>query len=173
MNLNDLTANISSSQRSVLGISLAVATLVLLTFGYAAWQWRSDWVLVHQMNAETPTLNNTNQLSDTVLAIPDEHLFGSSKLGNMPITNLQLRVTGIVKVDAEQMGAYSKAYISIAGQASKIYQIGDTLPYGVKVYDITSDAVILENDGRLEKLPLPREQLKFKPKPTGEQPVND
>src|SRR5579885_1573281 len=170
MNLNDLTVNINLSQRTALVICLGVAALACLTFGYAACQWRSDWILVHQASTEMPVLYNSNQISDLVSAIPDEHLFGTSKnkLGNMPITNLQLRVTGIVKVDTEQLGAYSKAYISIAGQPSKIYQVGDVLPYGVKVYDITSDAVILENDGHLEKLPLPREQLKFKPKPTGE-----
>jgi hypothetical protein len=69
-----------------------------------------------------------------------------------------------VKVEHELNGSISKAYISISGQPGKIYQIGDNLPYGVKVYDITPDTVILENDGHLEKLPLPREKLLFKRK---------
>ena len=100
-----------------------------------------------------------------IASIPDEHLFGKafSKSGDVPITNLQLRVTGIVKVQDEENGSYSKAYISISGQPSKIYQVGDSLPYGVKVYAISHDTVILENGGRLEKLPLPREKLVFKP----------
>jgi type II secretory pathway component PulC len=105
-------------------------------------------------------------MANNITSVPNEHLFGKmvSKTGAMPVTNLQFRVTGIVKVDTEKYEAFSKAYISISGQPSKIYQIGDSLPYGVKVYDITSDAVILENEGHLEKLPLPREHPTFKPK---------
>ena len=67
-------------------------------------------------------------------------------------------------MDSNRSGPVSKAYISIDGQPSKIYQVGESLPSGVKVYDITPNEVVLENDGNLEKLPLPREQLKFKPK---------
>jgi len=93
-------------------------------------------------------------------------LFGNtySKNGDVPISDLELRVTGIVKVENETVGSASKAYISISGQPSKIFQVGDSLPYGVKVHDISFDAVILENGGHLEKLPLPRETLEFKPR---------
>jgi hypothetical protein len=56
----------------------------------------------------------------------------------------------------------------MSGQPSKIYQVGDSLPYGVKVHEITHDAVILENGGHLEKLPMTREKLKFKPRDTEE-----
>ncbi len=150
----------------MIALCMSIVVLVSFTFFYSAWQWRSDWILAHQTTSAVPTIAKTDDTAETIAAIPDDHLFGKllSKTGEVPITNLQLRVTGIVKVDAEQSGLFSKAYISISGQPSKIYQAGDSLPYGVKVYDITPDTVILENDGRLEKLPLPRERLKFKPK---------
>lgn len=170
MNLHDLTININFSERTIIGVCIASAAVVFLTFVLAIWQWHSDWMLAHQKINSLPLIAKSNQTADVIAAIPNEHLFGKSmnKLRDMPITNLQLRVTGIVKVDTEQSSAFSKAYISIAGGLSKIYQVSDNLPYGVKVYDITSNAVILENDGHLEKLPLPREQLKFKLKHTEE-----
>lgn len=164
MKFNDLTIPMHFSPRAIIGISLAMATIVLITFIYSVWQWRNDWLLTHQAIAKVPVAikTNTNDISSIAL----DHIFGKSpsKVGEMPITNLQLRVTGIVKVDSNQSHTTSKAYISISGQQSKIYKVGDTLPYGVKVYDITPDAVILENDGHLEKLPLPRTPLKFKAK---------
>lgn len=172
MNVSDMIAriNLNLNQRNVLGICAGLATIVAITFLYSAWQWHADWVLAHQAIAASPTVATADETADMIAAIPDEHLFGKSfaKGGAMPITNLQLRVTGIVKVEDEGSGSVSKAYISISGQSSKIYQIGDSLPYGVKVYDITPNEVILENDGHLEKLPLPREKLQFKPKYTKE-----
>jgi len=100
---------------------------------------------------------------EMVTHLPEHHLFGQSfSNGSVPMTSLQLRVTGIVKLEHEINGALSKAFISLAGQPSKIFRVGDKLPYGVKVYDITPLAVILENEGHLEKLTLSREKLQFK-----------
>jgi general secretion pathway protein C len=164
MNLNDLTSNFQFSHRMVMGLCIALTALVCITFTYSAWQWRNDWVLSRQNNAAAPELPKIEENNDLIASIPGDHIFGKSttNLGQMPVTNLQMSVTGIVKV-TEQSGLVSKAYISISGQPSKIYQVGDNLPYGVKVYDITPSEVILENDGHFEKLPLPREKLKFKP----------
>lgn len=168
MNVNDMIANLNINigqigQRGVIAICASFAALICLTLVYAFWQWHSDWVLVHQTTT-IPSVTRSDEAADMIASIPSEHIFGKafSKGGEVPITNLQLRVTGIVKVDAEDGIEFSKAYISISGQPSKIYQIGDSLPYGVKVYSISADAVILENDGHLEKLPLPREKLQFK-----------
>ena len=127
--------------------------LCALGAGLCAWQWHSDWVISHQ---EAITFSSTiNKDADLISTLPDAHLFGRS-LSGVPITNLQLRVTGIVK------GKVSKATISVAGETSKIFQVGDQLPDGVKIYEIMPNAVILENEGQLERLPLPREPLQFK-----------
>jgi len=149
----------------MLAICLAIASIAAATFFYAVWQWRGDWVLAHQSTVSASVMAKTDT-TDMIASLPEEHLFGQSlsKTSEMPISNLQLRVTGIVKVETEKYGTFSKVFISISGQPSKTYRIGDTLPYGVKVYDITADSVILQNNGHLEKLPLPREPLKFKPK---------
>lgn len=149
--------------RALLGLCAILSVLTLWTLSYTFWQWRHDWALAHQSITEKPTLSSNNQTAAMIAALPDAHLFGQSiHAGNVPITNLQLQVTGIVEVPGDQAKTFSKAYISISGQSSKIYQSGDSLPDGVKVYDIRNDAVILNNDGRLEKLPLPRHTLEFK-----------
>jgi len=169
MNLSHFTLNPQFTNRLALAACIAAAVLICMTFTYSVWQWHSDWIISHQNDALLPVVANINSSDDMTASIPGEHIFGKSinKLGQMPISNLQMRVTGIVKV-SEQSSLISKAYISLSGQQSKIYQIGDNLPYGVKVIDITTDAVILENGSQLEKLPLPREKLKFKPGKTKE-----
>lgn len=150
-------------QQSAMSVCAAIAALVCLTFFFAAWQWHRDWLLSQQVL--TLPVTTPAESTDLVARIPDEHLFGKSfaEGGEVPLSNLQLRITGIVKINDDEGSNGSKVYISIEGQPSKIYQVGDTLPYGVKVHEITNDSVILENNGRLEKLPLPREKLQFRP----------
>jgi type II secretory pathway component PulC len=149
-------------KQTALGLVIALGLLTLLTFFYTISQWHQDWLLINQSPPKSIAISD-NEADRVIASLPENHLFGQ-EAGNVPITSLQLRVTGIVKVDNEQGKEVSKAYISSAGAPSKIYEVGDSMPYGVKVHDITPDAVILENDGKLEKLPLPREPLAFKPR---------
>ena len=163
MNVNALIDNIQQSQRTMLVIVATLGLLASIMFGFSLYQWTSDWILAHQSSTEIPSLG-TNETATLIASIPDAHLFGQSLNGDeAPISSLQMHVTGIVKAENADGENVSKAYISISGQPSKIYQIGDDLPYGVKIYDITADYVILQNDGKLEKLPLAREKLQFKP----------
>lgn len=152
-------------QRVLLGILLGLSLLVAMTFIYVSWQWYDDIKLANSSSAKItlPASDTTNTL---IASVPESHLFGKGVSG-LPITSLQMLVTGIVKIDDEH-GSHSKAYISISGQPSKIYQTGDELPGGVRLYDISNDTVILENDGELEKLPLPRQPLQFKARETEE-----
>jgi len=158
-----ILTNETLRQRAPIIAAICIGICLSALLLYAMSKWHKDWQLAHQVPVETVTLAR-NETAEMIAAIPDAHLFGRdfSKTGAIPITNLQLRVTGIVKVDTENNQSVSKAYISIAGAPGKIYLTGDSLPDGVKVYAITSDAVILENGSRLEKLPMPREKLQFK-----------
>jgi type II secretory pathway component PulC len=141
---------------------IGLAILTCLTLFYDLWQWHSDWRLIHQ---PLPPLHQvtTSQIIN-LDNIPAAHLFGKplAKITDVPISSLHLQVTGIVKVENGQEEHDSKVYLSISGQPSKIYRIGDNVS-GVKIYSITPDTVILENNGRFEKLPLHREKLQFKP----------
>src|SRR5689334_888221 len=119
MNIDDIVTNINFSQRNMIGIGIFISILVIATFLFAAWQWRSDWLLAHQGISSEPVIGSLDEKAG-IVAIPDAHLFGKvlSKANEIPITTMQLRVTGIVKVTSERYGTFSKAYISISGQPS-------------------------------------------------------
>jgi type II secretory pathway component PulC len=151
------------NQRYLLASIAALGLFVAATFIYVISAWYLDWQLAHQKITPDLKLNNDSG-ARLIATIPSQHLFGLSTTGDMPITNLQLRVTGIARETDAHNENISKAYISISGGPSKIFQVGDNLPDGVKIYEITPDTVILENAGQLEKLPLPREKLTFKPR---------
>lgn len=156
--------NIPLTQKSLMGICIALCALIAITLLFSIWEWRHDWVLAH-LEPPTPT-PRPDESANLIAALPGQHLFGQALTTEMPLSSLQLRVTGISKVEDGENAQLSRAYISFSGQPSKIYKIGDNITDGVKVYAITNDAVIVEHQGRLEKIPLPREKLEFKPKPS-------
>ncbi|HEU5281373.1 MAG TPA: type II secretion system protein N [Gammaproteobacteria bacterium] len=159
-----MTFNLNKAPSLNSSLHLGFGLLCLLTLGLGLNTWVSDWALIHQapMVAAIPH-ENSNTLQKH---IADAHLFGRnlSADGDVPVTNLDCRVTGITKIFNEHGSDVSHATISIAGAPDKRYQVGDALPDGVKIVGIESNAVILENDGRLEKLPLPRTTLVFQPR---------
>lgn len=158
MKINDIKE--ISSTHLLLGVLCLMALLTLTTLCSSIYQWQKDWYLTHHNNAVATT--------PTKIIVPDKpladaHLFGTpAQINDMPISNLQLRVLGISK--ATDHHGHSKVLLSISGNPGKVFKIGDHLPYGVTVYDITANAVILENNGLLEKVPLPRPLLEFKAK---------
>jgi type II secretory pathway component PulC len=167
--------NLTLTSRHMLGINTLIALLLLGTIFYAGWNWHGDWLISHQELKSNPVQNKPDDSATMVAAIPNAHIFGRSlaTVGAVPLSNLQFKVTGIAKIEHEKQSGLSKAYISVSGGPSKIFKVGDNLPYGVKVYDITPDAVILENDGHLEKLTLAREKLEFKAKTSVERQTDD
>lgn len=158
------TFSLQFNQRHLLGGVIALSLCVAATLIFVVSAWYLDWKLAHQ--TVHASVKQDNSAAQMIAAIPSQHLFGISPTGDMPVTNLQLSVTGIARETDETNENVSKAYISIAGAPSKIYQVGDALPDGVKIYEITPDTVILENAGQLEKLPLLRQKLEFKPRET-------
>jgi hypothetical protein len=161
-----ILTNAQLKQHAATGIAVLLGIAILLTLICSIRGWYHDWTLIHQATASTESMPADDDISHLIASLPSTHIFGQNftKNGAIPVSSLELRVTGIVKINQDTQNSVSKAYLSISGQPSKIYQPGDSLPDGVKVYDITADTVILENDGRLEKLPLPRNKLQFKPR---------
>jgi type II secretory pathway component PulC len=151
-------------QQTALGVCIVIAILVTLTTMYDIWQWHNDWLLIHYQPL-SPVLAKTDHTSMMIDNIPNAHLFGKpiAKITEVPVSSLHLLVTGIVKVSHDRNINASKVYISTSRQPSKIYRVGDDVSAGVKIYNIVPDAVILENNGHFEKLPLQREKLQFKP----------
>lgn len=58
----------------------------------------------------------------------------------------------------------SEAIIRVANGSSKLFSVGDTVS-GAKIKQITPDGVVLERDGELESLSLPKNELRFDPLP--------
>ena len=159
-----MTLPITLTPKNWIWLSIVIIAALSLTFFYSLWQWHDDWKLAKTKLNPKSSLTKTEDSAELIAKIPAEHLFGVSLVNtqNMPITNLQLRVTGIVKVDSPQGGNISKAYISVSQQPSKIFYVNDVLSDGVKIFEIGKDTVILEINGHFEKLPLPRTPLQFK-----------
>lgn len=92
------------------------------------------------------------------LAIPDIaqwHLFGISNLptdsGNMRITQLQLKLVGILAGNSSNT---AQAIIAEPGEEARVYNIGDVVPGGATLSQVLADGVILSHNNQLEKLPL-------------------
>lgn len=155
--------NFQMKSHYLFALCLSMGILGLGIVFYAIYQWHSDLQVVNEALPAPKKISSTANEMAYLQALPEYHIFGKSlpNLGKVPLSNLQLRVVGIVKLDSAQEKP-SKAYISMSGKGGKIYQVGDLVSDGVRVYDITPLAVILENDGHLEKLPLLRKKLHFK-----------
>lgn len=159
----NMILNINLPERTIAIIGAVMAGLCGITLILSIWQWYHDWRLV-SVDVTPAMALSSDRVTELITAIPNNHLFGPVlDKGHIPVTNLQLRVTGIVK--AMNKKEASKAYISVADQPSKIYEIGDEVLDNVKIKAILPDAVMLENSGHLEKLPLPRQPLQFKQPP--------
>lgn len=153
----------------LMGANLGLTLLIILTFMLCIQTWREDWALSHKIISPL-TMTGLNQNKEIIAQLPELHVFGKpiQAVSDVPISNLELHVTGIAKSTAQSQDSTSSAYISIANQPSKIFHVGDVVYAGVKLYDITNDAVVLQNNGKFEKLPLQRTKPEFKPRPSKE-----
>lgn len=124
--------------------------------------WWSDIRLSTVSKASVITMRNAfSPLQELMQTIPNAHLFGREvRADNAPITSSEVRLTGIVQMGSEEENtSFSKAIISVQGGGGKIYQVGDVLPNGIKIISIEPEAVILDNKGHSERLPLQRPRL--------------
>lgn len=93
------------------------------------------------------------------------HLFGTKPAGgdaarpavaDLPETQLNLTLRGVV---ASDMAGESGAIIASPNGIERFYGIDDALPGGATLTEVYGDRVVLERNGRLETLRLPRERL--------------
>jgi general secretion pathway protein C len=120
-----------------------------------------------------------------VAAIANNHLFGSAQVqpqpgdaSNAPQTSIPLVLTGIIAADNPENGL---AIIGENAASAKVFAVGDTIPGGVKLHQVLGDRVILDRNGALESLVLPRQSgpplgmapSAPAPMPTAENPIVD
>ncbi|MEP7247690.1 MAG: type II secretion system protein GspC, partial [Gammaproteobacteria bacterium] len=97
-----------------------------------------------------------------VAAIANSDLFGTPKSGapadanaaDAPQTTMALVLTGIIAADDPRNGL---AILGENATSAKVFAVGDTVPGGVKLHSVFNDRVILDRNGTLESLALPRQ----------------
>src|SRR5215472_10068785 len=92
-------------------------------------------------------------------AITNAHLFGAAPAAiqdgaNAPETAIPLVLTGTIAGNDPQNGL---AILGQTAQTAKVYAVGDTVPGGPKLHSVYSDRVVIDRDGQLESLALPRQ----------------
>jgi len=104
-------------------------------------------------------VNPTLQLATIVNA----HLFGAGAVASgadAPATSMPLILAGVI---ADPDPGKGVAIIGENAAAGKLYAVGAAIPGGVHLHAVYSDRVLLERNGGLETLMLPRTQMPGRP----------
>jgi general secretion pathway protein C len=91
--------------------------------------------------------------------IANAHLFGAAPVTaeagrGAPPTSIPLVLTGTIAGNDPQNGL---AILGQTAQTAKVYAVGDNVPGGAKLHAVYSDRVVIDRDGQLESLALPRQ----------------
>jgi general secretion pathway protein C len=106
-------------------------------------------------------VNPTLQLATIVNA----HLFGAGATAggaDAPATSMPLILAGVI---ADPDPARGVAIIGENAAAGKLYAVGAAIPGGAHLHAVYSDRVLLERNGGLETLMLPRTPMAGRPSP--------
>jgi general secretion pathway protein C len=99
-----------------------------------------------------PPVNPALQLA----VIVNAHLFGTAGItstGEAPQTTMPLILAGVI---ADKDPAKGQAILGESAIAAKLYAVGAAIPGGAHLHAVYSDRVLLERNGALEALMLPR-----------------
>ena len=92
-------------------------------------------------------------------AITNAHLFGAAPApkqdgANAPQTSIPLVLTGTIAGNDPRSGL---AILGQTAQTAQVHAVGDSVPGGAKLHSVYSDRVVIDRDGQLESLTLPRQ----------------
>ena len=154
---------------------LPLALVLIMTIVLAQLAAKTTWQIFTSTTTSRVTgrsdLNSQSMpAKETNLAeVVNAHLFGSlattasSGPISAPVTRLKLTLHGVFASDDAKL---AMAIISDAGGRQKYYRIGDAVPGGARLHAIYKDRVILQREGKLETLKLPREVASFNTLPS-------
>jgi len=144
---------------------------VLLVIMIASAAADMSWLILtpdskHSRSQSSRQQTKTSNVSQVRLnSVASLHLFGEAGkvetvISDAPIdapkTTLKLVLRGIFSHSDQNL---AMAIIADAGGKEKLYRVGAEVPGGAKVHKIYPDKVILERNGQLEALELPRDDL--------------
>jgi general secretion pathway protein C len=103
-----------------------------------------------------------------IAAIINAHLFGAAAAprqdaANAPQTSMPLVLTGIIAANDPQNGL---AILGPTAQTAKVHAVGDVVGGGARLHSVYSDRVIIDRNGQLESLALPRQAGGAAPTPS-------
>ncbi len=141
--------------------------LALLVVALAHTAARITWELVAPAPKEPlalpgptpPSTATATRPADHAARIVNAHLFGVVQSrpqivqpASVPETRLNLTLRGVLAAPGEQ----AIALIASGSGPESVYQVGDRLPGGAVLKEVLPDRVVLERNGQLETLKLPR-----------------
>jgi len=146
------------------GPRAATAVLIVALFAQAAFivtdlagADRAPKLLPHRALATHPP---------DAMAIANAHLFGAAPRTEseaMGQPRVDLVLTGTIAGNDPQNGL---AILGTTAQTTKVYAVGDTVPGGGKLHSVYSDRVVIDRNGQLEPLVLPRQITATAPAPS-------
>ncbi len=149
----DTTAKLAAAAPTAVSVLLVVALAAQL----AAVVWRIVAPAEQAMSVEgqvAPASRGAN-----VAGIVNAHLFGSAAqvasgdAASAPTTSLRLVLAGTLAGPDPEQGW---AIIGETAQNARVYATGSTVPGGARLKAVYADRAILDRNGKLESLPLPR-----------------
>jgi general secretion pathway protein C len=110
--------------------------------------------------APAPISQTSQSQTVDVAAITSAHLFGevpvearAQDAATLQQTSLPLVLVGIIAADNPEDGL---AILGENAAGAKVYAVGDNVPGGAKLHQVLADKVIIDRNGVLEALMLPR-----------------
>jgi general secretion pathway protein C len=172
----DTTAKLAAAAPTAVSVLLVVA----LAAQFAAVVWRVVAPAEQAMSVEgqvAPASRGAN-----VAGIVNAHLFGNAAqvaagdAASAPTTSLRLVLAGTLAGPDPEQGW---AIIGETAQNAKVYATGTNVPGGARLKAVYADRAILDRNGKLESLPLPRlaggtgpVPVSYAPRPTPQQPAS-
>ncbi len=148
-----------SNKRIATSVLIVFACLLFITCINVIYDWAAN-ILPDTTLPTIRTPHITYHLQD----ISSWHLLGGNpNTGNLPETNLQLTLQGVLTSSGT---GHASAIIAEPGKPGRVYQPGDLLPGGAILDKVMVDRVIIRNRGKLETLSLVRAKLQFAPVPS-------
>ena len=161
------------AQKKYILLTSALTALLVVLLGLASaqifWQAYDYWAIsdttapaVATLPSTMPASSNTPHYADH---IGSAHLFGRPLVTekadlvatkDIPESLLKVTIRGILALADD---AKSMAILSVENASDKVFKAGDVLTTNYSIHQIVADGVVVDHNGRLEIIRLPRATL--------------